>query len=83
VRSGHVKWADRCTKETPVSLSQGGFALSEKDTALNMLEISKGQMKQAVGSVTPDKSLDGGEQSYRFGNMNQAGEEVTDALGEH
>jgi uncharacterized protein YjbJ (UPF0337 family) len=52
-----------------------------KDKAKNVLQISRGKVKRAVGSATHDKGLEAnGMDDQRNGNLKQAGEKVRDAF---
>jgi uncharacterized protein YjbJ (UPF0337 family) len=56
--------------------------MSMKDKAKNMLQITRGRAKRAVGSATHDKGLEAnGVADQRSGNLKQAGEKVKDAFG--
>jgi uncharacterized protein YjbJ (UPF0337 family) len=55
--------------------------MAMKDKAKNMLQISRGRAKRAVGSATHDKGLESnGIDDQRNGNLKQAGEKVRDAF---
>jgi len=55
--------------------------MAMKDKAKNMLQISRGRVKRAVGSATQDKGLEAnGIDDQRKGNLMQAGEKVRDAF---
>jgi uncharacterized protein YjbJ (UPF0337 family) len=56
--------------------------MTMKDKAKNMLQITRGKAKRAVGSATHDKGLEAnGVADERSGNLKQAGEKLKDALG--
>jgi uncharacterized protein YjbJ (UPF0337 family) len=56
--------------------------MTMKDKAKNMLQITRGKAKRAVGSATHDKGLEAnGVADQRSGNLKQAGEKVKDAFG--
>jgi uncharacterized protein YjbJ (UPF0337 family) len=56
--------------------------MTMKDKAKNMLQITRGKAKRAVGNATHDKGLEAnGVADERIGNLKQAGEKLKDALG--
>lgn len=55
--------------------------MTMKDKAKNMLQISRGRAKRAIGSATHDKGLEAnGVTDQRNGNLKQAGEKIKDAF---
>ncbi|HEY5111096.1 MAG TPA: CsbD family protein [Acidimicrobiales bacterium] len=55
--------------------------MSMKDKAKNILQISKGKMKEATGGVVGNPSLEAdGVHDQKMGNLKQAGEKVKDAF---
>ncbi len=56
--------------------------MTMKDKAKNMLQITRGRAKRAVGTATHDKGLAAnGAADERNANLKQAGEKLKDALG--
>jgi len=55
--------------------------MSMKDKAKNMLQISKGKMKEVTGDAVGNPSLEAdGVRDQKMGNLKQAGEKVKDAF---
>jgi len=55
--------------------------MAMKDKAKNMLQISKGRMKEATGHVVGNVNLEAdGLRDQKKGNLKQAGERVKDAF---
>ncbi|HVB51716.1 MAG TPA: CsbD family protein [Acidimicrobiales bacterium] len=55
--------------------------MSMKDKAKNMLQISKGKMKETTGGAIGNPSLEAhGVHDQKMGNLKQAGEKVKDAF---
>jgi uncharacterized protein YjbJ (UPF0337 family) len=63
---------------------ESGRTMSMKDKAKNMLQISRGKLKESAGSAVgnPNLRADGVEEQ-KLGNLKQAGEKVKDAFKKH
>jgi uncharacterized protein YjbJ (UPF0337 family) len=64
-----------------ISRYEIGEAMAMKDKVKNLLQISKGKSKRAVGNAAGDQDLVAeGRMDEQSGNLKQAGEKVKDAF---